>query len=74
MKNKETYYNALTENNGRLNEIDLGEKLGFDEKETREIIAQLLFEYKIEYLAHGACDYSLMKTAKRKHKKETQYQ
>ncbi|WP_074406601.1 hypothetical protein [Aquimarina megaterium] len=69
MENKEKYYNALIENNGRLNEIDLGEKLGFDEKETREIIVRLLSEHKIEYLENGACDYSLIKTVKRKNKK-----
>ncbi|WP_109852841.1 hypothetical protein [Aquimarina sp. AU58] len=69
MENKEKYYNALIENNGRLNEIDLGEKLGFDEKETREIIVRLLSEHKIEYLENGACDYSRMKIAKRKNKK-----
>jgi len=63
MKNKEKYYNALIENNGRLNEIDLGEKLGFDEKETREIIVRLLSEHKIDYIKNKACNYSLIKTA-----------
>lgn len=31
MKNKDSYYKALIENNGQLNEIDLGEKLGLNE-------------------------------------------
>lgn len=66
MKNKEVYYKALISNNGQLNEIDLGEKIGLDENETREIITQLLLEYKIEYLENRACNYSLMKTCKNK--------
>lgn len=49
MGNKDRYYNALIENDGQLNEIDLGEKFGLDENETREIIVQLLFKHKIEY-------------------------
>ena len=66
MKNKESYIKALIDHNGRLNEIDLGEKLGLEESETREIIAQLLSEYKIEYLENGVCNYSIMRTTKRK--------
>ncbi len=61
MENKEKYYKALIENNGRLNEIDLGEKIGLDENETREIIVQLLSEHKIEYVENRACNYSHMK-------------
>ncbi|PKV50908.1 hypothetical protein ATE84_2977 [Aquimarina sp. MAR_2010_214] len=68
MKNKEKYYKTLIEDNGQLNEIDLGEKLGLDEKETRELIVRLLSEHKIEYLENGACNYSCMKIAKRKNK------
>jgi len=68
MENKDRYYNALIENDGQLNEIDLGEKFGLDENETREIIVQLLSEYKIEYKENRACHYSLMKTQKRKNK------
>lgn len=67
-RNKEQYYKALIADNGKLNEIDLGEKLGLDEKETREIIVLLLSEHKIEYLENGACEYSCMKIAKRKNK------
>ncbi|GAA4272301.1 hypothetical protein U6A24_21060 [Aquimarina gracilis] len=65
MKNKNKYYQALKENNGKMNEIDLGEKLGFDEEETTYIIAQLLSEYKIEYWANRACNYSVTKTFRR---------
>ncbi len=65
MQNKEKYYKALKENNGRLNEIDLGEKIGFDEGERREMIALLLSEHKIEYVKKRTCNYIL----KRKNKK-----
>lgn len=68
MENKDRYYNALIENDGQLNEIDLGEKFGIDENEIREIIVQLLSEHKIEYKENRACNYSLMKTQKRKNK------
>ncbi len=64
MSNKEQYVKALGGNNGRLNEIDLGEKCGLTENETRDIIAQLLSEHKIEYIENKACSYSLMKTVK----------
>jgi len=57
MENKEKYYKAFLENRGQLNEIDLGEWLGLQEDETREIIVQLLFEYKIEYVEHRVCNY-----------------
>ena len=66
MENKQRYYSALLENDGQLNEIDLGEKLGLREEETNEIIAQLLSEHKIEYAEHRACNYKLNKRGKRK--------
>lgn len=71
MENKEKYYKALVENNGQLNEIDLGEKIGLDENETREIIAQLLSEHKIEYEENRVCNYSIMKIQKRKRKNKS---
>lgn len=61
MENKDRYYNVLKEDNGQLNEIDLGEKIGLNEDETREIIAQLLSEHKIEYEGNRACNYSVFK-------------
>lgn len=64
MKNKDIYYNALKENSGQLNEIDLGEKIGLDENETIEIIARLLFEHRIEYVENKSCNYSLKKKSK----------
>lgn len=68
MENKERYYKALIEDNGQLNEIDLGERLGLDENETREILVRLLFEHKIEHAENRACNYRYYKTAKRKNK------
>jgi hypothetical protein len=47
-------------------EIELGEKLGLDEEVTRQILTQLLSEYKIEYIENGFCEYSVMKTIKGK--------
>lgn len=64
MENKNRYLKALVENNGKLNEIDLGEKIGLNDNETREIIVQLLSEHKIEYVENRACNYSLLKTTK----------
>jgi hypothetical protein len=66
MENKEKYYKALIDNDGQLNEIDLGEKIGLNENETNEIIVQLLSEYKIEYIENRSCNYSRIKRAKRK--------
>ena len=66
MTNKDIYYKALMENNGRINEIDLGEIIGLDEEETRKIIVQLLSEYKIEYVENRVCNYSIITKLKRK--------
>ena len=52
--------------NGKLNEIDLGGKTGLTQKETYEIITQLLIEYKIEYIENRVCNCSPTKRAKRK--------
>ena len=67
MENKNRYFKALVQDNGQLNEIDLGEKLGLNEDETTEIIVQLLSEHKIDYIVNRACNYSLMKATKRKY-------
>lgn len=66
MKNKEKYYKALIENDGQLNEIDLGERIGLSEEQTNEIIVQLLSEYKIEYIENKVCNYSPMKRIRRR--------
>lgn len=66
MENKEKYYKELIENDGLLNEIDLGERMGLTEDETLEIITHLLSEYKIEYIRNRGCNYIPKKRAKRK--------
>ncbi len=68
MKNKDRYFKALAQNNGLLNEIDLGEQLGLNQDETQEIIVRLLSEHKIEYVENKSCNYRLNKTTKRKNK------
>ncbi|WP_103072168.1 hypothetical protein [Aquimarina sediminis] len=68
MENKDRYLNALIENNGKLNEIDLGQRIGLNDNETREIITQLLSEYKIEYSEYKNCDYNIMKKGKNNNK------
>ena len=60
MKNKERYYNALIQNQGHINEIDLGEKIQLNEIETREIIAQLLVEHRIAYEVNRNCNYKVV--------------
>lgn len=64
MRNKEKYYKALVENQGQLNEIDLGEESRMDEDETRLIIAELLAENSIEYVVNRNCNYRIKKTEK----------
>ncbi|MDR0229143.1 MAG: hypothetical protein LBI72_08790 [Flavobacteriaceae bacterium] len=57
MENKEKYFRALIENQGRLNESDLGQAIGLNDNETFEIIAQLLSEYRIEHINNNVCCY-----------------
>lgn len=64
MKNKDRYFQAFIQNNGKLNEIELGQYLGMNEDETRAILAQLLAEYKIEYITNRACEYRLIRKEK----------
>lgn len=66
MKNKEVYYRTLIENDGKLNEIDLGESIGLSEDETYLIISQLLAENKIEYKSNRNSHYSIKKSIRRK--------
>ncbi|SDM70561.1 hypothetical protein [Kriegella aquimaris] len=69
MENKKRYYLALSKNSGRLNELDLGEILGFEDNETMQIITQLLSEHKIEYYEKGRCNYIIMKGFRGKNRK-----
>lgn len=64
MIDKLKYYEALKLDNGRLNEIELGEELGIDEDRTRELIAILLSEHKIMYAVNGRCNYSIFSKGK----------
>jgi len=57
MENKIKFIEAMKADNGKLNEIDLGESLFIGEDETMKIISALLTEHKIEYVANGACNY-----------------
>jgi len=66
MTDKEKYHSALIQNNGRINEIDLGKTIGLDEEQTTKIIAALLSDYRIEYVTNGVCGYSSMKKRKQK--------
>jgi len=66
---KDRYYQMLLKNNGSCNEIELGEKMGLDEDETRRILAQLLAEYKIEHIENGYCEYRQLISRKAKQKK-----
>jgi hypothetical protein len=54
---KQKYLTALKANNGQLDEIALGEKLGFTEVQTNQIIADLLTDNKIEFQSFGLCSY-----------------
>ena len=69
MENKDKYFNLLKENNGKLNELDLGESIGLNEDQTQEIITQLLSEHKVDYIVNGACNYSIKTRLKQKSKK-----
>lgn len=65
---KKLYYLALVENKGQLNEIDLGEKFGLNQKETRKLIAVIIAEHKIEYVENRTCSYRINKSSKEKRK------
>lgn len=58
---KHTYLHAMHLFNGSLDELELGEKLGFSYDETMKIISQLLNEFKIEYIVHKHCNYRIIK-------------
>lgn len=65
MRDKDRFLNTLIKSNGHHNIIDVGAQIGLDEKDTMEIVTQLLAEYKIEYALNGVCDYSLMRSQNR---------
>lgn len=59
MNDKEIYLRALNNNNGKLDELMLGESIGFDDDKTMRIISQLLTEYRIEFEHVGSCSYKV---------------
>lgn len=61
MNTKEHYLLALRQSAGRANEIGIGERIGLSEEETEIIIAQLLAEHRVEYVANGICQYKPVK-------------
>ena len=54
---KEKYFLALKNNNGQLDEITLGESIGFTSDKTTKIIDELVNEGKIEFQSFGLCSY-----------------
>lgn len=61
MQSKNLYFILLKEDDGRLNEIDLGEKIGLNKNDTNRIISQLLMEHKIKYERNRACNYKILR-------------
>ena len=57
MNDKELLLQAFKANQGKMDEITLGEQLGLSETETQRIISQLLSEHKIEFKRFGLCNY-----------------
>ena len=57
MNDKEIYLLALKTNQGKTDEITLGEQLGMNEEITQKIISQLLAEHKIDFYLSGLCNY-----------------
>ena len=55
--NKEKYFLALKNSNGQLDEIALGESIGFTNDQTIQIIEELVNEGKIEFQSFGLCSY-----------------
>lgn len=56
-KDKEKYLEALKKNEGKIDEIELGESLGFSKEHTDKILESLLSDERIEYNMQGACTY-----------------
>ena len=54
---KEKYLTALKANNGQLDEIALGETIGFTEEKTNQLTDELVNEGKIEFQSFGLCSY-----------------
>jgi precorrin-6B methylase 1 len=61
MTDKKRYLEVLKRNKGKLNEIDLGEQLGYTEERTEQLIAELLQEHKIKFVTELNCSYRVAK-------------
>ena len=57
---KEKFYLALKNNNGQLDEIDLGEGIGLTSDKTTQIFEELVNEGKIEFQSFGLCSYKVI--------------
>jgi hypothetical protein len=57
MNDKEKYLQMMKINNGKLDEIALGETIGLNEETTRKILHQLLSEYRIAFEPFGHSNY-----------------
>jgi hypothetical protein len=62
MDMKTMYLQAMTSDNGRHSEMELGESLGLNADETSKIISRLLDEHKIEFVINGTCSYKPYKS------------
>ncbi|SFF92681.1 hypothetical protein [Pontibacter chinhatensis] len=59
-KDKEKYLEALRQNKGKEDEIDLGKSLGFSKEYTDKIIQELMAEERITYYAGPTCNYKVV--------------
>ena len=59
-KDKEKYLEALRQNKGKEDEIDVGKSLGFTKEYTDKIIEALMAEERITYFAGGICNYKVV--------------
>lgn len=59
-KDKEKYLEALRQNKGKEDEIDLGKSLGFSKEYTDKIIQELMAEERITYYAGQTCNYKVV--------------
>ncbi|PTX14386.1 hypothetical protein C8N40_11151 [Pontibacter mucosus] len=59
-KDKEKYLEALRQNKGKEDEIELGKSLGFSKEYTDKIIQELMAEERITYHAGQTCNYKVV--------------
>ncbi|WP_266205341.1 hypothetical protein [Pontibacter kalidii] len=59
-KDKQKYLEALRQNEGKEDEIDVGKSLGFTKEYTDKLIEALMAEEKITYYAGNTCNYKVV--------------